>query len=1155
MKKTRLKSILACVLSVIMVVSAVNISVFAQTPPELAPAPAPEPVPMPGGVTGGGDSGNALRLWYTNPGNVSGSGSWWQEEVLAIGNGHMGGMVFGGVTRERVHFNEKTLWTGNPANGNTYNGGNRSTVWSESDMQTVRAQLDDKSQNVWGYANGTSGAFSSLSGSGLSGTYQDFGDIYLDFTGLEGTYSNYVRDLDMTTGVSTVKFTLDGVDYTREFFASYPDDVMVMRLTASEAGKLSFSTAIAPYTTGTSNRSNTAAGDTITYIGQLTNALQYEAQLKVLNEGGVRTAADDKITVEGANAVTLIFACDTDYENQMTRMPHFRTGLGRPSERITKTVNDAAAQSYRTLLERHIADHSALFSRVSVDLNGGYVPDIPTDELVARYQRSMIPEQPYVNVAREGGNPTAAVSGQHNTTYASTRIVDNNNNTIWISNNISTPYAVITLPEQKTFDMLQLVCVTPEFIVEYDTDPETDDTWAPLPNQKTSIELEHEFQNALLTFDPVITNKIRVRWDSTRTGLGNKSFMNRTLGELKAYDTSRPASIAAIATEEEQRALEVMAYQMGRYMTIAASREGDSLPTNLCGIWLIGAASSLWNADFHFNINVQMNYWPTLTANLAECETVLNDYIASDSIRLSGRRTAEYYGGAKFPTRTWADELSEASGFMVHVQNGPFGHTSPGGAQEWGWNPTGSVWALQSAYDYYLYTQDIKYLRDKIYPMMKEMAMFWYDYLWYSDYQQRWVVAPSHSPEQGPTVNGTTYDQSLVWQHLEYTIQAAEILGVDLEKIPLWRAKQEGLKPIQIGDDGQIKEWYEETKIGRAKAGELAEVDIPNWRAGISPTNLIVAHRHPSHLMGLYPGTLINKDSAQYVRDAAKVSLDERGFGATSWGKSHKINAWARTGLGEKEAYYMIRSMVGGGNGGFMKNLFSSHGNNGGGTIDYTSSRIFQIDGNFGYASGFNEVLLQSHLGYVQFLPAIYTPAWRTGTVKGLVARGNFVIDMDWKDGKANYFNVAARAGGRFVGEYEDLSGFKVCDSSGKDIPCTILSKNKIAFETVAGERYTLVPRENDGTYSFSAAIVDGKYVSSLQNYTTDDIKGYFILSVFDADGKLVLAELKDFNAASGGVETFTFSALSADYPAADYKVRVYCWNSNLIPLAEAQSL
>jgi alpha-L-fucosidase 2 len=402
-------------------------------------------------------------------------------------------------------------------------------------------------------------------------------------------------------------------------------------------------------------------------------------------------------------------------------------------------------------------------------------------------------------------------------------------------------------------------------------------------------------------------------------------------------------------------------------------------------------------------------------------------------------------------------------------------------------------------------------------------------------------------------VNGTTFDQSLVWQHFEYTIDAAEILGVDEDKIPMWREKQEGLEPVQIGGDNQIKEWFEETTIGMAQAGSLDEVEIPNWRAGISPKNSIVAHRHPSHLMGLYPGTLISKDSDAEVIDAAMVSLNERGFGATSWGKSHKINAWARTGSGEKEAYYMMRSMLGGGNGGFMKNLFSSHGNNGNGTINYTNTRIFQIDGNFGYAAGFNEVLLQSHLGYVQFLPAIYEPAWASGSVKGLVARGNFVIDMDWTDGEADSFSVTSRAGGMFTGEYPDLAFFTVVDSSGELVQVEVTSKDRISFETEIDETYTLTP--GGGTFFlFDAYLEDGKYIASFDNNTGGELAFNLILAIYDVDGKLVYTEVAPFDLQDGSDGTCEFRTDPTEYEDG-YTVKVFCWDDAFVPLTEAKQI
>ncbi len=207
-----------------------------------------------------------------------------------------------------------------------------------------------------------------------------------------------------------------------------------------------------------------------------------------------------------------------------------------------------------------------------------------------------------------------------------------------------------------------------------------------------------------------------------------------------------------------------------------------------------------------------------------------------------------------------------------------------------------------------------------------------------------------------------------------------------------------------VGADGQVKEWFEETHIGKAQAGSLPEINIPQWRQslGAESNGQQPPHRHLSHLMALYPCNIISKDAPEFM-DAAIVSLNERGLDATGWSKAHKLNLWARTGhAGEAfqiiqsavggtghagEAFQIIQSAVGGGNSGFLTNLFSSHG----GGANYKEYPIFQIDGNFGYTAGINEMLLQSQLGYIQFLPAL-PEQWKTGHVKGIVARGNFVI-------------------------------------------------------------------------------------------------------------------------------------------------------------------
>ena len=491
--------------------------------------------------------------------------------------------------------------------------------------------------------------------------------------------------------------------------------------------------------------------------------------------------------------------------------------------------------------------------------------------------------------------------------------------------------------------------------------------------------------------------------------------------------------------------LEEMIYQFGRYLLIAGSREGDELPTNLCGIWMIGSGSTYWRADFHFNVNVQMNYWPAYQTNLAECGSVFTDFV--ESLVQPGRVTAEKSAGQKTED-VINTPIGEGNGFLVNTTNNPFGSTAPCGAQEYGWNVTGSSWALQNVYDHYLYTQDKELLENTIYPMLKEMTNFWDGFLWWSDYQDRLVVGPSFSAEQGPTVNGTTYDQSLVWELYEMAIDASEELGVDEEEREAWKETQSQLNPVIIGDEGQVKEWYEETTTGKAQAGDLPEINIPNFGAGGS-ANQGSLHRHTSQLIGLYPGTLINKDTEEWMEAAIRTleirdergSAGEVGPAGTGWSKAHKLNMWARTGNGEN-TYKLISGMIAGNKNGILDNFLDSH-------------PPYQIDGNFGLTAGMNEALLQSQLGYTQFLPAI-SEAWPEGNVQGIVSRGNFVIGMEWSDNSADRFTVTSRSGGTFTGEYDSLAAYEVKTADGTPVEVTKISDDRISFPTEQGQTYVI---------------------------------------------------------------------------------------------------
>ena len=830
-----------------------------------------------------------LRLWYTAPPPAV-SGKSWQYSVLPIGNGYMGGMVFGYISNERIHFNEKSMWTGGPTATRTpeiYNYGNRHTNVAVSELNEFRTLLDDKTNNVFGMTNGhteSSSRLMALIRGGESsapyvgmGTYQDFGDIYLNFarSGLtNNAATNYMRYLDMNTATSGVSYDFDGVSYQREYLNSYPDNVLAMRLTASEPGKLTFDVSLTPYTSGKTGASNVAADDKITYRARFTdNSLNFEAQVKVINTGGELAAnanGNGTISVTGADSVLILLACGTDYKNEY---PNYR-GVD-PHDAITGRIAAASAKGWDAIKETHLNDYQPLFSRVSLNLED-QIPNIPTDELVVAYR-----------------------NGEHN------------------------------------------------------------------------------------------------------------------------------------------KALEEMAYQYGRYLAISTSREG-CLPPNLVGVWQIGGA--VWNGDYHFNENFQMNYWPMLASNLEECAEPLTGFM--ESLRVPGRVAA----GASLGVPS---AEGEANGFVIHTATNIFGLSAPYQSQEFGWNVGGVSWSLETVYDYYKYTGDTAYLREKIYPMLKEQATFYDKFLWWSDYQQRLVVGPSVSPEQGPTTNGTTYDQSVAWQAFNDAIEAAEILGVDADLRAVWADKKSKLNPVLIGAEGQVKEWFEETTIGRAKVGELNEIAIPNFNAGHAG----VPHRHISHLVGLYPGTLINRDATPGYIEASKVSLEKRGLVATGWAKAHRINAWARTGDGEK-TYEMVRSLVGGNYSGLMTNLLDSHGGYSSSQLNYTSYE-WQIDGNFGFTAGINEMLVQSQLGYTEFLPAI-PQAWDKGSVSGIVSRGNFVLDMDWSNGTADEFKVTSRVGGKFTGRYPMISGTTVTDASGVSVTVTKLDDNTISFDTVKDGVYTI---------------------------------------------------------------------------------------------------